>query len=173
MDKHNKLGPGRKQGRQQVQPQARQAQQAQQANDFWHVLTEFAFSLRGWWIALCAELDLTPAQGQALRTLDPDRPVAMNTLADNLFCDASNVTGIIDKLETRGLIARQGAERDRRIKMLVVTPEGRELRARLFARAAEPPPAVAALPADVRRRLATVLRAVLDERGSGPAAAHG
>ena len=60
---------------------------------------------RGWWIALCAEFDLTPAQGHALRSLDPEQPVAMSTLAEALLCDASNVTGIVDKLETRGLIS--------------------------------------------------------------------
>ena len=109
-------------------------------------------------------------QGHALRILDPERPVAMSTLADALICDASNVTGIVDKLEARGLIARQGAERDRRIKMLAVTESGKAVRQKLFARALEPPASVAALPADVRRRLAEILRGVLDERGDDAAA---
>src|SRR5215471_21456700 len=108
------------------------------AEDFWPLLVEFALSQRNWWISLCAELDLSPMQGHALRTLDPDRPVAMSTLADALICDASNVTGIVDKLETRGLIARQGAERDRRIKMLVVTEAGRAVRQKLLAMAEVP-----------------------------------
>src|SRR5215471_14984245 len=90
------------------------------AEDFWPLLVEFALSQRSWWVGLCAELDLSPMQGHALRILDPDRPVAMSTLADSLICDASNVTGIVDKLESRGLITRQGDGRDRRIKMLVV-----------------------------------------------------
>jgi DNA-binding MarR family transcriptional regulator len=135
------------------------------AEDFWPLLVEFALSQRNWWVGLCAELDLSPMQGHALRILDPERPVAMSILADALICDASNVTGIVDKLEARGLIARQGAERDRRIKMLVVTESGRALRQRLFARALEPPASVAALPPDVRHRLAEILRAVLAERG--------
>jgi DNA-binding MarR family transcriptional regulator len=143
------------------------------SDDFWPLLTEFALSLRGWWISLCAEFDLTPAQGQALRAIDPERPFAMSTLAENLLCDASNVTGIVDKLESRGLIARQGAGHDRRIKMLVVTDQGRELRDRLFARAAEPPAVVAALPAETRKRLAVVLRAVLEDRAGTAAVANG
>ena len=135
------------------------------AEDFWPLLVEFALSQRSWWVGLCAELDLSPMQGHALRILDPGRPVAMSTLADALICDASNVTGIVDKLESRGLIARQGDGRDRRIKMLVVTEAGRALRQKLFERAQEPPGSVAAVPPDTRRQLAEILRAVLTERG--------
>ena len=137
-------------------------------DDLWPALIEFVLSQKSWWISVCADLDLSPAQGHALRALDPDSPVAMNTLADAMVCDASNVTGIVDKLETRGLIARQGAEHDRRIKMLLVTDRGRDVRARLFARAMEPPAAVTNLPADVRRRLAELIRGILAERGGPP-----
>ena len=137
-------------------------------DDFWPLLTEFALSLREWWVGLCAEFDLTPMQGRALHVLDPDRPLAMSALAEDLICDASNVTGIVDKLEARGLIARQGAEHDRRIKTLVVTAKGRDLRDRLLARAAEPPAVIAEVPAEARRKLAAVLRAVLASRRPFP-----
>ena len=135
-------------------------------DDFWPALVEFSLSQRGWWIAICDELDLTPMQGHALRSLDPERPVAMSVLADVLICDASNVTGIVDKLESRGLIVRQGAENDRRIKMLAVTAKGRELREQLSARLMDPPPAVAATPARVRRQFAEMLRAIVSERAA-------
>jgi MarR family transcriptional regulator, organic hydroperoxide resistance regulator len=134
---------------------------------FWPILVEFALSQRGWWIGICEEFDLTPMQGHALRSLDPDRPVAMSVLADALICDASNVTGIVDKLESRGLIVRQADDNDRRIKMLAVTAKGRQLRERLSARLLEPPAVIAAMPADARRQLAEVLRAVVTERGGG------
>jgi DNA-binding MarR family transcriptional regulator len=120
--------------------------------------------MRGWWSALCEELDLTPSQGLALRRLDPERPLGMSTLAEALACDASNVTGIVDKLETRGLIARRGADHDRRVKTLVVTERGRALRDRLIARLLEAPPAVKALSVEVKSLLTATLRAVLDER---------
>jgi DNA-binding MarR family transcriptional regulator len=137
-------------------------------DDFWPLLIQFALGLRAWWVGLCADLDLTAAQGHTLRVLDPEKPVAMNTLADALVCDASNVTGIIDKLESRGLIARQGAEHDRRIKMLAVTEKGRRLREQLCARMLQPPAAVAALPAEARRRLTDLLRVIVGEGGEGP-----
>jgi DNA-binding MarR family transcriptional regulator len=143
------------------------------ADDFWEALIEFTLSRRSWWIDICAELDLTPMQGHALRSIEPDRPLAMSVLADALICDASNVTGIVDKLESRGLIVRQSAENDRRIKMLAVTPKGRELRERLCARLMAPPPAIAAMPADVRRQLAIVLRAVVADQSAPPRNATG
>ena len=53
--------------------------------------------------AALTELGLTFAQAHALRLLDPDRPSPMSALAELLVCDASNVTGIADRLEARGL----------------------------------------------------------------------
>ena len=134
------------------------------SDELWPTLVEFALSLRGWWIGICDDLGLTPMQGHALRSLDPDRPSPMSVLADMLICDASNVTAIVDKLESRGLILRQGAENDRRIKMLAVTAKGRELRERLCARFTLPPAAVDAMPPTARRELADLLRAILSER---------
>ena len=86
-----------------------------------------------------------------------------------MVCDASNVTGMVDKLEARGLIARQAAESDRRVKMLAVTERGRELRRRLFAEAAKPPASIAKLPRVTREKLSGVLRGLLDERETSPA----
>ena len=130
------------------------------------MVIEFTLSQKAWWIGLCEELGLTAMQGHTLRLLDPDRPVAMSALADGLTCDASNVTGIVDKLESRGLVVRQGSGHDRRVKMLAVTEEGRRLQEQLSARMMEPPAAVSLLsPAD-RRRLAGFLRAVVDERAA-------
>ena len=136
-------------------------------DDVWSLLTEFALSMRQWWVATCYSLDLTPVQGLALRTLDPASPVAMSALADTLACDASNVTGVVDKMEARGLIARQGGEKDRRVKVLVVTEKGRQLRQDLLVRAAKAPPQIAALPKQTRSMLAAGLRSFLSRSRSG------
>jgi MarR family transcriptional regulator, organic hydroperoxide resistance regulator len=138
-----------------------------QPEDAWATVISLCFSVRDWWSALCEELDLTPSQGMALKSLD--RPLPMSTLADALACDASNVTGIVDKLESRGLIARRGADHDRRVKMLCVTELGRSLRDRLVKRLLEPPAALAALPLDLKSRLTATLRKVITEL-SDPAA---
>ena len=134
------------------------------AEAFWPTMVEFLFATRSWWVALCAEFDLTPAQGHALRALDPARPVPMSTLAEALVCDASNVTGIVDKLESRGFIVRQGTDHDRRVKHLAVTERGRRIRDKLVAAVMNPPAAVAALPTEVKTRLTGLLRSLL-ERG--------
>ena len=89
----------------------------------------------------------------------------MSTLAEALVCDASNVTGIVDKLESRGLIVRQGMDTDRRVKQLAVTEQGRRIRDQLVAAVMNPPAAVAALPADVKTRMTNLLRGLLTAGG--------
>ena len=64
----------------------------------------------------------------------------MSEIAAVLHCDTSNVTGIVDGLEEKGLAPRQPSESDRRVKLIALTAEGRRLRARL-TRAIEKPPA--------------------------------
>src|SRR4051812_24607356 len=74
-----------------------------------------------------ARLDLTPPQAQLLRQLD--EPLPMVGAAERLHCDPSNVTGLVDRLERRGLVARKTMAQDRRVKQLELTDEGRRLRA--------------------------------------------
>jgi DNA-binding MarR family transcriptional regulator len=95
--------------------------------------------------AALAELDLSFAQAHMLRLLAPGRPLPMSALAERLFCDASNVTGLADRLEARGLVERQSAESDRRVKALTITEKGLALRERVVEIMTEPPEAIAAL----------------------------
>src|SRR3569833_3919318 len=133
-------------------------------DELWELRIEISLTQRVWLTEVGDGLGLTTTQGLALRLLDPQMPMAMNALADNMFCDASNVTGVVDKLEGRGLIERRAAENDRRVKILAVTEKGRELRKKLFAEAARPPAAIAALPKDVRDKLSVALRELVAER---------
>jgi MarR family transcriptional regulator, organic hydroperoxide resistance regulator len=109
-------------------------------------------------VALFAEFDLAKQQAFALVHLEPDQPKPMSELAAAMFCDASNITGIADRLEARGLVERVPAPHDRRVKTLVLTPEGVRVRAIVAARLAEPPDSVTSLsPAD-QRALRDILR---------------
>ncbi|MDH6128899.1 MarR family transcriptional regulator [Kitasatospora sp. GP82] len=74
--------------------------------------------------AVAAERGLTLMQGKMLSLLREPRP--MRTLADLLACDASNVTGIVDRLQARGLVRREVDPADRRIKNVMLTEEGEE-----------------------------------------------
>src|SRR5580658_10096911 len=79
-----------------------------------------------------AALDLTPQLAHALRCLDPDQPLPMRDLAAELMCDASTVTGLVDRLEERRLVERRPAPEDRRIKALVLTEHGIDVRRRFL-----------------------------------------
>ncbi|MFI7006522.1 MarR family winged helix-turn-helix transcriptional regulator [Streptomyces sp. NPDC050145] len=70
-----------------------------------------------------ASENLTASQGKALTVLRR-RPAAMRALAETMACDASNMTGIIDRLEKRGLVRREANASDRRVKNVVLTAEG-------------------------------------------------
>jgi DNA-binding MarR family transcriptional regulator len=115
-------------------------------------------------LAIASEFALSPPQLFALRALEPDRPAPMSRLAGVLRCDASNVTGIVDRLEDRGLVERRAAPHDRRIKHLVLTDAGVALRERIAARMDQPPAALAALPDDEQRELRDILHKVLAAR---------
>src|SRR5437763_16245182 len=103
--------------------------------------------------AALGELGLSFSQAHALRLLDTEEPMPRSALAERRFCDASNVTGIADRLESGGLIERQSPEGDRRVKGLVLTPAGSELRERVYEIMSEPPPAIAALSTADQRAL--------------------
>ncbi|MGK8503541.1 MarR family winged helix-turn-helix transcriptional regulator [Nocardia asiatica] len=80
-------------------------------------------SYYGDFTAAAASENLTASQGKTLTVLRRG-PVAMRALAETMACDASNVTGIINRLEKRGLVRREASTSDRRVTNLVITPEG-------------------------------------------------
>ena len=112
-------------------------------------------------MAIASEFDLSPPQVMALRQLDPDEPKPMSELAVALRCDNSNVTGIVDRLEDRGLVERRPGEHDRRVKMLMITERGARVRAGLAARLDEPPDALANLSPEDQRALRDIMRRAL------------
>ena len=132
------------------------------ADEAWSILgTLFGRQKRRFLIAASA-LDLHPGQAGALMNMTPGTPVAMHQLADQLGCDNSNVTGIADRLEARGLIARQPYEQDRRVRHIVLTPQGARLRQKLAEEMGGPPQGLARLSPGEQRQLRDLLRRVLD-----------
>ncbi len=82
------------------------------AREAWGLVLELFFSHhrpRVWGVA--AEFDLAPMQMLALKNLEPGSELPTSSLAQLLHCDASNVTGIVDRLESRGLIERRPSRR--------------------------------------------------------------
>ena len=132
------------------------------AREAWAPLFELIQDRMRHFPLLAAEFELSPVQAHVLRMLGYG-PQPMSVLADYLSCDASNVTGLVDRLETRGLVERRNAEHDRRVKMLCLTEAGGEVRRRLMARLAEPPAAIAALSAEDLRVLRDVMQRAVEK----------
>lgn len=108
-----------------------------------------------------AEFDLSPPQAHALMHMGTPHVRSMGDLAETMHCDASNVTGIIDRLEERGLVERRPGDRDRRVKTLVMTAAGEALRERLGARLLDPATPFDRLSEQQRRTLRALLREML------------
>jgi len=125
-------------------------------------MIEFFQAQRHHFEKAAAAFELTKLQAQALHILAYDGPRSMSELAQTLACDASNVTGLIDRLETRGLVERRSVPSDRRMRMLALTTAGARLHHRLRERIAEPPPAINALRPQLQQRLRDVMLAVRD-----------
>src|ERR1700733_1896639 len=66
---------------------------------------------------LSEKYDLTIMQVHALYAISQG-DTTMGRVADTLHCDASNVTGIVDRLVASKLITRHEGEHDRRTKTL-------------------------------------------------------
>jgi DNA-binding MarR family transcriptional regulator len=131
------------------------------ACEAWQLLVRFYFSQRANLPTLAAELDLSPAQCHLLHLIEPGRPIPMGQLAGALACDASNITGLVDRLESRGLVRRRPSTEDRRVKVLSLTPVGSRLRALLVERMTSPPTTLARLSQAEQRALVEILRRLL------------
>jgi DNA-binding MarR family transcriptional regulator len=137
------------------------------AREAWDLLSALVYPPP--FLAIARELGLRPATFGALRALD--EPRTMSEIAKLLRCDNSNVTGIVDGLEERGLATRVASEADRRVKLIALTEEGRRVRSRLVRAVEKPPAWLASLSEADQRTLRDLLRraepdASPDQRGA-------
>jgi DNA-binding MarR family transcriptional regulator len=106
---------------------------------------------------------LTGAQARVLGLLSLE-PMPMRRIAQKLKCEPSNITGIVDRLESRGLVERRPDPADRRVKLAAPTQDGartaRELRDGLDDFAREP---LGSLSREERVSLRDLLRQMLGE----------
>ena len=130
-------------------------------SEAWELLLELIMAERGRLPAVAAELELSPMQLQVLRMVGPGQTVAMGRVACDLGCDASNVTGIVDRLEKRGLVERRPSPADRRVKVLVITPAGTRVRRAAMTRLSQPPESIRRLSPRDQELLAALLQRAL------------
>jgi DNA-binding MarR family transcriptional regulator len=103
-------------------------EQAQLIEEVAALLQEMGQRLEQHATVQAAEFDLTLAQAKVLVEIEPDEEVPMGVLAGRINYDASNLTGLVDRLEGRGILERRADPNDRRVKSLVLTEEGERVR---------------------------------------------
>ncbi len=128
------------------------------AREAWELAFQLGMRNRRRMIAACGELGLSMMQGHLLHVLDEEGPLSMSEVADRLGCDASNVTGMVDRLEAREFVERRPHERDRRVKLLAATSKGHAVHELFHERMREPPEEIKLLSPSDQRALRDILR---------------
>lgn len=97
-------------------------------------LTILRASLKGkYGMTTLAEANgITLQQAMTLCLLEPDQGVPMRAISDYLTCDASTVSGVVERLVSLNFIERKESATDRRSKLISLTPLGLQLREQLL-----------------------------------------
>jgi DNA-binding MarR family transcriptional regulator len=95
---------------------------------------EMQARLQAHFIDLAAEHELSAVQAKVLLQLQPEGAITMRTLAAQLQYDASNLTGVVDRLESLGMVRRHSHPHDRRSKGVALTADGLRVRQAFWER---------------------------------------
>ena len=112
------------------------------ARDVWRQMFDFFMQTAPARQKAIARRGLTPNDSRALATLSATDGRTMSSLADEWQCDASNATWIVDRLERMGFVRRDAMLTDRRVKLVMLTPKGVKVKARLLEEFHDPPEAL-------------------------------
>ncbi len=85
-------------------------------------------------VAIGAEFGLSSIQAITLLLTDSSKPRPMKNFCTLYNCDASNITGIVDGLEQKGLVSRQNDPKDRRIKIICLELAGKKMQRAIIER---------------------------------------
>jgi DNA-binding MarR family transcriptional regulator len=99
-----------------------------------------------------------------------DGPLAMKELGQRMHCDPSFVTSIADMLEKRGLAVRESDPADRRVKRLVLTTAGLEMKNQMEQAMLDRSPWRQYLTQDERATLITLIHKMAPPLSATPAA---
>lgn len=148
-----------------VEPASPEQAAAQEgpAREFWQLATDLMFRERPPRMpAAVAEFDLSPMGLKMLIELEPGIEMPMRTVAQCTGCDASSITGIVDRMEARELIERRDRPGDRRVKLIALTDAGARMRDQVRERFSRPPEAVERLPEEDLIVLRDLMRKAVD-----------
>ncbi len=111
----------------------------------------------------CASFETTPLQYSVMSALADRGAADQTTLAVAVALDRTTTTGIVKRLQARGLIARATSPRDKRAQTCTLTPEGRALLQAMEASARRAHEAtVASLDPEQRRTLLALMSRVVE-----------
>jgi DNA-binding MarR family transcriptional regulator len=123
-----------------------------------HAASRFAERLR--------PIGLSPAHAGILRILDAAPAITQQALAGALGSPPSRLVGLVDELETKGLVEREADESDRRRYALCLTAKGKSVLHTIGSLAREHQDALlAALSQDERQQLAALLLRIAENQG--------
>ena len=109
-----------------------------------------------------ADLDVKPRHLRLLVLIDRAGELSQRELAHQLGMDPGNLVAVLDALEANGVVARARGEKDRRQRLVSLTPAGNRLLAKaLRATRAIDERILAALPASQRHDYDAMTRTVL------------
>ncbi|PKM77222.1 MAG: MarR family transcriptional regulator [Firmicutes bacterium HGW-Firmicutes-15] len=91
------------------------------------VLTKAQHNVHQLFKAELAPYGVTPGQYAVLRCLWDENGLTARKLADRLYLDGSTITGILDRMEQRGLVEKLVDPKDRRALQVMLTETGRML----------------------------------------------
>lgn len=103
-------------------------------HNFYLSLLEFLMTAKQHIVAIGDEFGLTSIQAITLLLVDEHHPRPMKSFCMLYHCDASNITGIVDGLEKKGLVSRQNDPNDRRIKVICLEAAGKKLQQMIIER---------------------------------------
>jgi DNA-binding MarR family transcriptional regulator len=134
--------------------------------EIFDAVTEFVLFLMQRGERLAERLDVPASCVKAIRLVGA--AASMKELGQRLHCDPSFVTMIADSLEQRGLAKREPSTADRRIKNLVLTPSGLEIKEAIEAETRTFMPWALALTVPEREQLLSFVRKMNETLASGP-----
>ena len=108
-----------------------------------------------------AEHDLSIAEFGILEVLYHKGPQLLGDIQRRILVSSGGITFLVDRLEGKGLVAREACPSDRRARYAVLTPAGRTLMKRIFPRhAAAVSKALSGLTRDERHAATRLLKAL-------------
>jgi DNA-binding MarR family transcriptional regulator len=74
-----------------------------------------------------SKFGITGPQLWALKTISQEESLSLRDLSERMYLHPSTITGVIDRLEKKGLVTRKRNQIDRRVIYVQLTAEGRRL----------------------------------------------